>query len=65
MTIDGATGALYVTAYLANGHWSLWRTRNPTAANENAIVWEKLHEFGDNHWVTLLASGASAQGPAL
>ncbi len=68
MTIDGATGALYVSAYDGNippnGHWQLWRTRNPTA-EFSVLQWEKVHDFGQAGWVTVLASGESPQGLAL
>ncbi len=68
MTIDGATGALYVSVFVGGegggGRWEIWRTRQPTA-DLNAIVWEKVYDFGQAGWVTVLASGWSPQGLAL
>jgi hypothetical protein len=69
MTIDGATGALYVTAYdgtttPGRGHWQVWRSPNPTVEMNN-VKWEKVHDFGEMRWATMLASGWSPQGLAL
>lgn len=64
MAIDGATGALYVTAFTGQG-WQLWRSPNPTIENVNAVLWDKVSDFPGEHWVTVLASGASSQGLAL
>jgi hypothetical protein len=64
MTIDGASGALYVTAYSST--WQLWRTLNPQAADMNDIRWEMVHDFGpDISWASLLASGWGPDGLAL
>jgi len=42
MTIDGATGALYVTTadytVSKNGNWQVWRTRNPSALDIDAVT---------------------------
>jgi hypothetical protein len=66
MTIDGATGALYVTAYSPAGTWELWRTLNPSVPDVNGVQWELVYDFGgDAAWATLLASGWSPQGLAL
>lgn len=64
MTIDGATGDLYVTVFTDEG-WELWRTRNPQVSNEKAIVWEKVSEFPPDLWATVLASGTTTQALAL
>lgn len=64
MTIDGATGDLYVTTFKETG-WQLWRTRNPQASDEKAIVWEKVYDFPPGLWATVLASGGTGQGLAL
>ncbi len=69
MTIDGATGALYVTAYEGmttpgQGHWQVWRSPNPTV-EMNSIKWVKVYDFGELKWATMLASGWSPQGLAL
>ena len=66
MTIDGASGALYVTAFASNGNWQLWRTLNPRAPDVNDVRWEQAYDFGpDVSWATLLASGWSREGLAL
>jgi hypothetical protein len=66
ITIDGATGSLYVTAYSPDGTWELWRTLNPSIPDVNGVQWELVHDFGgDVAWATLLASGWSPQGLAL
>lgn len=64
MTIDGATGDLYVTVY-AEVHWQLWRTRNPQVSDERAVVWEKVSDFPPGLWATVLASGGTNRGLAL
>ncbi len=68
MTIDGATGTLYVSVFVGDssgrGGWQIWRTREPTA-DLRAIVWERVYDFGQAGWVTVLASGKTAQGLAL
>ncbi len=63
MTIDGATGALYVSAF-GGESWQIWRTLNPTV-DFNAIVWEQVYDFGKAGWVTMLASGSSPQAPGM
>ena len=66
ITIDGATGALYVTAFSPNLTWQLWRSLDPRMPDVNAVQWERVHDFGpDVSWATLLASGWSPQGLAL
>jgi photosystem II stability/assembly factor-like uncharacterized protein len=62
MTIDGATGDLYVTANAYPQGWQLWRTRNPNVSNVNAVVWDQVSGFETDDWATALASGASPQG---
>ncbi len=64
MAIDGATGALYVTAFSGTS-WQLWRSLNPTIENVNAVMWDKVYDFPGENGVTMLALGASAQGLAL
>ncbi len=63
MTIDGASGDLYVTAHFSGG-WELWRTHNPNAPDPDTIVWESVSQFGDK-WATVLASGTIPHGLAL
>jgi hypothetical protein len=66
LTIDGRTGALYVTVFSLDGDWQLWRTSNPAAPDLNGVRWEVVHDYGpDVSWATLLASGWSPQGLAL
>ncbi len=73
MTIDGATGALYVATQIfepsgANSHWQLWRSVNPSAPGITQVRWEMVHDFGDapaDQWALVLASGASPRGLAL
>lgn len=65
MTIDGATGDLYVTVFNSRtSRWGVWHSRNP-AADINRVQWEWVYEFGDKLWATMLASGWSPQGLAL
>ncbi len=69
MSIDGATGALYVTVNdmttnPTQGHWQVWRSPNP-AVEMNNVKWEKVYDFPNNRWATMLASGGSPQGLAL
>ncbi len=69
MTIDGATGSLYTTVWDAltdsgQGHWQVWRSTNPNAPMD-AVNWERVYDFGDARWATILASGWSSQGLAL
>jgi hypothetical protein len=63
MTIDGATGALYVVVTAPNAQ--LWRTTNPDAAEVHDVRWEMVHDFGRDVQVSLLASGWSPDGLAL
>jgi hypothetical protein len=63
MTMDGATGALYVV--VASPNAQLWRTLNPRAADVNDVRWELVHDFGRDVQVSLLASGWSPEGLAL
>jgi hypothetical protein len=65
MTIDGATGDLYVTVKEPGQGWQLWRTRNPQMSDERAVVWEKVSNFPPGLWATVLASGTTTQGLAL
>ncbi len=66
MSIDGATGELYVSAYNSiNEQWGIWRSRNPTVDDVNAVIWEHVHTFPKDQWVTVLASGSSPKGLAL
>ena len=66
MTIDGATGMLYVTAYdPAKSRWQLWRSANANDPDIGKISWEMVHEFGANVLVAVLASGATPQGLAI
>jgi hypothetical protein len=63
MTIDGATGALYVT--VTSPHYQIWRSLNPNVPDLNEVDWELVHDFGQDVQVDLLASGWSPQGLAL
>jgi hypothetical protein len=63
MTIDGATGALYVT--VTTPSYQLWRTLNPNTPDLNDVRWELVHDFGRDVMVDLLASGWSPEGLAL
>jgi hypothetical protein len=69
MTIDGATGALYVTTanytVSKNGNWQIWRTLNPSAVDIDAVTWELVCDFGTGPRVTLLASGSTPLGLAM
>lgn len=66
MTIDGASGSLFVTLPVfsksSNGEWQLWRTRSPGAPDLHSVAWEMVHGFGEGTRVTVLASGAGSQG---
>lgn len=64
MTIDGATGSLYVSVS-NNGHWQVMRTLNPTAVDVKAVSWEFVSDFANQASVTVLGSGESPQGLAL
>ncbi len=63
MTIDGATGALYVM--VKSPISQLWRTLNPNVPDLNDVQWELVQDFGRDVDVELLASGWSPQGLAL
>lgn len=63
MTIDGATGALYVT--MTAPDYQIWRSLNPNMPDLNDVDWELMHDFGRDVQVNLLASGWSPQGLAL
>ncbi len=66
MTIDGATGALYVVVWnWQDEHYELWRTVDPKVPNVGDVQWEFVHDFGGDVMVELLASGWSPQGLAL
>lgn len=62
-TLDGNSGAMYVTT--ATGNRQLWRSPNPAEADVNRVRWELVHDFGQNVKAELLASGWSPQGLAL
>ena len=63
MTVDGGTGALYVTTQVSPV--GLWRSRNPNAANMTDVKWELVHDFGPDARVSLLASGWGPDGLAI
>ena len=63
MTVDGGTGALYVTTQVPPA--GLWRSLNPNTADVADVQWELVHDFGSNAQVSLLASGWSPQGLAI
>jgi hypothetical protein len=63
MTIDGATGALYVTLTFPRSE--IWRSPNPSAPDTAQVSWELVHTFGRDARVDLLASGWSPSGLAL
>lgn len=72
MTIDGATGALYVTAYnflqssnSSSARMQIWRATDPARPNVSAVTWDQIYDFGENVIANLLASGWSPQGLAL
>ncbi len=65
MTIDGSTGALYVTTALYNYNNQLWRSPNPNTPDLNEVRWEPVYDFGEDTFVELLASGWSPQPPGL
>lgn len=62
-TLDGNKNALYIVSE-GEGN-QLWRSPNPAAADANTLRWERVHDFGPDIQVELLASGWSAQGMAL
>jgi hypothetical protein len=63
MSIDGATGDLYVV--VSPPEPQLWRSRNPDAPDVNDVQWELVHDFGPDVQVELLGSGWSPEGLAL
>ena len=68
MTIDGATGAMYVATLMADRHWQLWRSPNPSEPDLAQVRWEKVFDFGEpsvDTFAHVLASGAHPQGLAL
>ena len=60
MTVDGGTGALYVTTQVPPA--GLWRSLNPNTADVADVQWELVHDFGSNAQVSLLASGWARRG---
>jgi hypothetical protein len=63
MTIDGATGDLYVVAWdWQRAHHQLWRTSNPSVADVSQVAWEFVHDFGADAQVDLLASRSGPGG---
>ena len=71
MTVDGATGALYVTAYnfqsgsVTSPRMQVWRAIDPSRPDVRAVTWDQIYDFGENLIANLLASGWSPQGLAL
>lgn len=63
MTVDGGTGALYVTTQTPPV--GLWRSSNPNTATIADVKWELVHDFGPNALVGLLASGWGPSGLAI
>ena len=63
ITLDGATGALYVSA--GDSWGQIWSSPNPDASNMSDVRWEFVYDFGADRQVELLASGWSLQGLAL
>ena len=63
MTVDGGTGALYVTTQVQPT--GLWQSRNPNTANMMEVKWELVHDFGPDARVSLLASGWGPDGFAI
>ena len=63
MTVDGGTGALYVTTQVAP--IGLWRSGNPNTADVTDVSWELVHDFGPDAQVSLLASGWGPEGLAI
>jgi hypothetical protein len=73
MTLDGATGALYVIAretappatpwpWRVIATTQLWRSPNPNATNPADVSWELVQDLGVKVDARLLASGAGPQG---
>lgn len=63
MTIDGATGSLYVTTQASP--YELWQSVNSNAPNLAEVLWELIHSFEQDARASLLASGWGPQGMAL
>jgi len=63
MTIDGATGTLYVMVKSPTSQ--VWRTLNPNVPEVSDVQWELVHDFGRDVDGEMLASGWSPQGLAL
>ena len=63
MTVDGGTGALYVTTQVPPA--GLWRSSNPNAGNVKDVKWKLVHDFGPDAQVSLLGSGWGPQGLAI
>jgi BNR/Asp-box repeat len=63
MTIDGGSGALYVTTQMPPS--GLWVSHNPNAADLAEVQWEKIRDFDATARVLLLASGWGPEGTAL
>jgi hypothetical protein len=63
MTIDGGTGALYVTTQVPPS--GLWGSRNPNAPDPAEVAWEKIRDFDATARFSLLASGWGPEGAAL
>lgn len=66
MTIDGATGDIYLMARAYPPDIDqLWRSPNPSAPDANTVRWEFVHDFGNAVNVVLLASAGGPNGLAL
>jgi hypothetical protein len=63
MSIDGGSGALYVTTQI--GPYRLWRSPDPAATDLGQVTWQLVHDFGAYARADVLASGWSPQGLAL
>jgi hypothetical protein len=63
MTIDGGSGALYVTTQAPPA--GLWVSHNPDAADPADVQWDKIRDFDTTARVLLLASGWGPEGLAL
>ena len=63
MTIDGGSGALYVTTQAPPS--GLWVSRNANAADLADVQWGKIRDFDATARVLLLASGWGPDGTAL
>jgi hypothetical protein len=63
MTVDGGTGALYVTTQVPPA--GLWRSSYPNTGDVTDVKWDLIHDFGPDAQVSLLASGWGPQGLAI